>query len=203
MIVLYTRVSTLDQNPDRQLQDKGYDYSFTDYCSGSIDFFERPKGKQVKKLLDDGKLKELHIHSIDRLGRSTLDVLTVWEDLTTKGIIIVCKNPSIRNITEEGKVDKFSELLMSILSMMSSFERGCTRERQLEGIKIRKEKKMYTGRQVGTIDSPERMLKKDKSKRILDYLSKGTYSYTEISKIIGCSPTTIVKVKKVSQMVWK
>jgi DNA invertase Pin-like site-specific DNA recombinase len=71
----------------------------------------------------------------------------------------------------------------------------------LEGIKIRKEKNLYTGRRIGTSDSPERLLKKDKSKRILDYLSKGTYSYTEISKIIGCSPTTIVKVKKVSQMV--
>jgi DNA invertase Pin-like site-specific DNA recombinase len=200
MIVLYSRVSTLDQNPDRQLQDKGYDYVFTDYCSGSIPLFERPKGQQVKKLLDEGKLTELHIHSIDRLGRNTLDVLTTWEELTSRGIIIVCKNPSIRNITEDGKIDKFSELLISILSMMGSFERGLIRERQMEGIKIRKEKNLYTGRRVGTTDTPERLLNKDKSKRILDYLDKG-YPYHEISKIIGCSPTTIVKVKKTSQMV--
>lgn len=201
MRVLYSRVSSIDQNPVRQLQDKNFDYVFTDYCSGSIPLFERPKGQQIKKLLDEGKLTELHIHSIDRLGRNTLDVLTVWEELTTKGIVIVCKNPSIRNISEDGKVDKFSELLMSILSMMSSFERGLIRERQMEGIRIRKEKQLYTGRRVGTVDSPERLLKKEKSKKILDYLSKGTYSYTEISKILGCSPTTIVKVKKVSQMV--
>ena len=201
MKVLYSRVSSEGQSPARQLQDKGYDYVFSDFCSGSIQFFERPKGSQIKRLIDENKLKELHIHSIDRLGRNTLDVLSVWEDLTSKGIIIVCKNPSIRNISEDGKVDKFSELLMSILSMMSSFERGLIRERQAEGIRIRKEKKLYIGRRIGSRDSPERLLGKDKSKRILDYLSKGTYSYNEISKILGCSATTIVKVKRVSQMV--
>jgi len=201
MRILYSRVSTIDQNPERQLQNKNYDYVFTDYCSGSIPLFERPKGKQIKKLLDEDKLQEIHIHSIDRLGRNTLDVLLVWEELTSKGIIIVCKNPNIMNISEDGKVDKFSELLMSILSMMSSFEKGLIRERQMEGIRIRKEKNLYMGRRVGTYDTPERLLKKDKSKRILEYLSKGTYSYAEISKIIGCSPTTIVKVKRVAETV--
>lgn len=201
MRVLYSRVSTLDQNPGRQLKDKDYDYCFTDYCSGGIEFYSRPKGSQIKTLIDQGLLKELHIHSIDRLGRNTLDVLSVWEELTSKGIIIECKNPLIRNIDENGKVDKFSELLMSILSTMSSFERGLIRERQMEGIRIRKEKGLYTGRRVGTKDTPERLLSKDRSKRILEYLSKGTYSYFEISKILGISTSTIVRVKKMSQMV--
>ena len=49
---------------------------------------------------------------------------------------------------------------------MSSFERGLIRERQMEGIRLRKEKQLYTGRRVGTVDSPERLLKKDKSKKI-------------------------------------
>jgi len=202
MKVLYSRVSTLSQNPDRQLQDKNYDYIFTDYCSGSIPLFERPKGSQIKKLIDEGKLTELHIDSIDRLSRGgILSVLSIWEELTNKNIVIVCKNPNIRNIDENGKMDKFSELLLSFLSIVGSYEKSMIKERQMAGIRIRKEKQLYTGRRVGTVDSPERLLKKDKSKKIIDYLSKGTYSYTEISKIVGCSPTTIVKVKKVSQMV--
>ena len=200
MRVLYSRVSTIDQNPDRQLQDNGFDYVLTDYCSGLIPLFERPKGKQLQKLLNEGKLSELHIHSIDRLGRNTLDVLSVWEELTSKGVIIVCKNPSIRNISEDGKVDKFSELLMSILSMMSQFERGLIRERQLEGIKIRKAKGLYSGRRIGSTDTPERFLKREKNKRILEYINKG-YPYAEISKIIPCSSTTIVKVKKTAELV--
>lgn len=202
MRVLYSRVSTLDQNPERQLQDKNYDYIFTDYCSGSIDFYSRPKGSQVKSLIDQGLLKELHIHSIDRLSRGgILSVLSIWEELTSKGIVIVCKNPNIRNIDENGKIDKFSELLLSFLSILGSYEKSMIKERQMEGIRIRKEKGLYTGRRVGTGDTPERLLSKDRSKRILDYLSKGTYSYHEISKIVGCSTTTIVKVKKMSQMV--
>jgi DNA invertase Pin-like site-specific DNA recombinase len=148
-------------------------------------------------MVENGTLKELTVHSIDRLGRSTLDVLTVWEDLTKRGITIICKNPNLRNITEDGKVDKFSELMMGILSTMSSFEKSLIRERQMEGIKIRKEKGLYSGRRIGTRESTNKFLLKKKNQTIIEYLKKGTYSYQEIGKIVGCSTTTITKVKKV------
>jgi DNA invertase Pin-like site-specific DNA recombinase len=198
MRVFYSRVSSDDgsQNPERQLQKlKDFDYVFTDMCSGSIPLFERPKGGQIKKLIDENKLTHLEIHSIDRLGRSTLDVLTVWENMTKKGITITCRNPNIRNIDENGKVDKFSELMMSILSTMSTFEREMIRSRQLEGIKLRKERQLYSGRQVGTKDTPERLLQKERSKAILKYIEKG-YPVREIAKIVPCSKTTITKVRK-------
>ena len=70
----------------------------------------------------------------------------------------------------------------------------------MEGIKIRKEKGLYGGRVIGSIESPEQLLKKGRSKKILEYINKG-YSYDNISKIIPCSKTTIVKVKKVSELV--
>jgi len=201
MIVLYTRVSTVEQNPDRQLQDtKQYDYILTDYCSGSIPLYERPKGSEVKKMIDNGTLTRLVIHDVTRIGRNTLDVLSIWSDLTQRGIVIECKNPNIRNINDDGKVDKFSELMLSILSTMSQFEKSLIRERQLEGIKVRKEKGLYGGRRIGTVDSVQSFLKKKRSQDILNYLSKGTYSYDEISKILSVSTTTITKVKKMSQM---
>jgi DNA invertase Pin-like site-specific DNA recombinase len=202
MKVFYSRVSSNDgtQNPERQLQKlKGFNYVFTDYCSGSIPLFSRPKGSEIKKLIDNGTLKHLEIHSIDRLGRSTLDVLSIWEDLTKRGITVVCRNPNIRNIDENGKVDKFSELMMSILSTMSSFERNLIRDRQMEGIRIRKEKNLYSGRRLGTVDTPERLLQKERSQKILQYLAKD-YPYHEIAKLIPCSRTTIVKVKKTREM---
>jgi len=201
MIVLYTRVSTLEQNPDRQLTNsKEYDYILTDYCSGSIPLYERPKGSEVKKMIDSGTLTRLVIHDVTRIGRNTLDVLSIWSDLTQRGIVIECKNPNIRNINDDGKVDKFSELMLSILSTMSQFEKSLIRERQLEGIKVRKEKGLYGGRRIGTVDSVQSFLKKKRSQDILNYLSKGTYSYDEISKILSVSTTTITKVKKMSQM---
>jgi DNA invertase Pin-like site-specific DNA recombinase len=196
MKVLYTRVSTVEQNIDRQVIDKDkYDYVLTDTCSGSIPLFERPKGSEIEKLISWGKLKELHVHSIDRLGRNTIDVLSTWKDLTEKGIRIICKNPSLQNIDEDGKVDQFSSLLTGILSILSQYEKSIIRERQMEGIRIRKEKGLYRGRRINTSETPTKLLKKPRSKKILEYIDKG-YTYDEISKIIPCSRTTIVKVKK-------
>jgi DNA invertase Pin-like site-specific DNA recombinase len=201
MIVLYTRVSTTDQNPDRQLTNsKEYDYVLTDYCSGSIPLYERPKGSEVKKMIDNSTLTRLVIHDVTRIGRNTLDVLSIWSDLTQRGIVIECKNPNLRNIDETGKVDKFSELMLSILSTMSQFEKSLIKERQMEGIKIRQEKGLYGGRRIGTTDTISSFLKKKRSQDILNYLNKGTYSYDEISKILSVSTTTITKVKKMSQM---
>jgi DNA invertase Pin-like site-specific DNA recombinase len=205
MKVFYSRVSSTDgsQNPARQLQNiKDFDYVLTDYCSGSIPLYERPQGSQIKQLIEKSRITYLEIHSIDRLGRDLLSTLNVWEELTKLGITIVCRNPNIRNIDENGKVDYFSQLMMSMLATMSSFEKSLIRERQLEGIKIRKQKGLYGGRRIGTIDTPERFLKRDKNKKIIEYLKKG-YSYADISRIIPCSATTIVKVKKTAQIVLK
>lgn len=202
MRIFYSRVSTETQNDQRQLQNlKGFDYVLSDTCSGLIPLFERPQGAQLRKLINEGKLTHLEIHSIDRLGRSLLPCLEVWNELTSKGIVIVCRNPMLRNIDEKGKPDKFSELMMSILSTMSSFEKSLIRERQMEGIRIRKQKGLYTGKRIGALTSPENFLKKKKSIAILNYLEKGTYTYNDISKLVGCSPSTIVKAKRIKEQV--
>ena len=106
--------------------------------SGSTRLFEREKGLEIIKLLDGGKLTHLEVHSIDRLGRSTLSVLTTWRELTDKGGIIACRNPNIRNFNEDGTPDKFSELILSILSTMHSFEKDTILQRLREGVRIKK-----------------------------------------------------------------
>ena len=201
MKVFYSRISSNDgsQNDERQLQNlKEFDYVLSDKCSGTIPLWKRPKGSQIKKLITENKLKELHIHSIDRLGRSTIDVLSIWKELTEKGIRVVCRNPNFQNITDEGKTDMFSELMISILSTMSDFERKMIRERQMEGIRIRKEKGLYKGRQIGTTDSIEKFLNKPKSKDILRDLDNG-YGIREISEMRDCSFSTIYKTKRLSE----
>jgi DNA invertase Pin-like site-specific DNA recombinase len=79
---------------------------------------------------------------------------------------------------------------------MSSFEKSLIKERQMEGIRIRQEKGLYGGRKIGSIVSPEKFLNKPKSRKIVEYLNKGNYTYNEISRIVGCSMTTISKVQK-------
>ncbi|MFZ4680314.1 MAG: recombinase family protein [Flavobacterium sp.] len=201
MKVFYSRVSSSDgtQKPDRQLQNiEGFDYVLTDYCSGSIPLYERPKGSQIKSLIDQNKLSHLEIHDFSRLGRSTLDCLTVYKELTQLGIRIVCRNPNIVNIGDDGKPEIFSELLLSLLSVLNSYEKSLIRERQMEGIRIRKEKGLYSGRRIGTTISDEKFLSSPKSKTILSYLEKG-YTFQEISKIVPCSRTTVQKVSNLNK----
>ena len=201
MKVFYSRISTNDgsQNDERQLQNiKEFDYVLSDKCSGTIPLWERPKGGQIKKLIDDNQLKELHIHSIDRLGRNTIDVLSIWKELTELGVRVVCRNPNFQNITDDGKTDMFSELMISILSTMSDFERKMIRERQMEGIRIRKEKGLYKGRQIGTTDTIHKFLNKPKSISIIKDLDNG-YGIREISNMRDCSNSTIYKVIKLRE----
>ena len=201
MKVFYSSVSSSDgtQKPDRQLQNiEGFDYVLTDYCSGSIPLYKRPKGSQIKSLIDQNKLAHLEIHDFSRLGRSTLDCLTVYKELTQLGIKIVCRNPNIVNIGDDGKPEIFSELLLSLLSVLNSYEKSLIRERQMEGIRIRKEKGLYSGRRIGTTISNEKFLNSPKSKTILSYLERG-YTFQEISKIVPCSRTTVQKVSNLNK----
>ena len=200
MKVFYSRVSSSDgsQKHDRQLMDlKGFDYVFTDSCSGLIDLFDRPKGSQLKRLIDQGKLTHLEIHAIDRLGRSALSILDNYNYLTQQGVRIVCRNPQLSNFNEDGKPDPFSDLLLNLFASIAQYERSLTVSRILEGVAARKAKNLYTGRVVGSSESTEKFLKKSKSKKIIELLQKG-YSYSEISSIVPCSTGTIVKVNKLN-----
>jgi len=87
-------------------------------------------------------------------------------------------------------------MIISILSIMAKFERNMILSRQKEGIAIAKLKNLYRGRKVGTKETREKFFKKDRNQKILQYLNKG-YRYNEISKIIGCSYSTINKVKNI------
>ena len=107
-------------------------------------------------------------------------------------------NVNFQNLNNEGKTDMFSELMISILSTMSDFERKMIKERQMEGIRIRKEKGLYTGRKVGTVVSPEKFLQREKSQMILKDLENG-YSSKEIIFRCRCSYSTISKVKNLNE----
>jgi DNA invertase Pin-like site-specific DNA recombinase len=175
-----------------------FDYIFVDKCSGSIEFFERPKGSQIKELIDLKKLTHLEIHSIDRLGRSTIDVLKIWQYLTEMGIRVVCRNPNLTNFKADGSQDEVSQMIISILSIMANFERQMILQRQREGIELAKRKGIYRGRKIGTKETKATFCEKTRNQKILSYLEKN-YKYNEISKIVRCSYSTINKVKSINQ----
>lgn len=198
MKLFYSRVSSATQSNERQkIKTKNFDYILEDTCSGSIPLYDRPKGKQIKELIEAGTIKLLEVHSIDRLGRNTIDVLNTWNELTEQGITIVCRNPNLRNFDTNGKADAVSEMIIAILSIMAKFERQQIRERQAEGIAIAKLKGKYHGRKINSTESTEKFLNKPKSILIRKLLDKGR-TYHEIRKIVNCSPSTIKKVKTLS-----
>jgi DNA invertase Pin-like site-specific DNA recombinase len=143
-------------------------------------------------------LTHLEVHSIDRLGRSTIDVLLTWQKLTELGVKIVCRNPNLTNFKSDGTEDEVSSMIISILSIMASFERKMILTRQQEGILLAKMKGKYRGRKIGTQETKRSFLNKPRNQKILSYLDKD-YPYSEISKIVGCSFSTINKVKTIKQ----
>ena len=100
MNILYCRVSSLDQNSERQkLGGNTYNKVIEDKCSGSIPFFERPGGKMIREMIKKGSISELSVSSIDRLGRNLLDILNTIQYFTEKGISIFIANGAGANVS--------------------------------------------------------------------------------------------------------
>ena len=124
--------------------------------------------------------------------------------MTDLKIRVVCRNPNIQNFNEDGTVDSFSEMMFSLLSVMSSFEKSMIDSRRKEGIErtMKLHPERYSGRKIGTTISPEKFLMKTKSQNIIKDLDNG-YTTREIMEMRRCSPSTIDKVKKLRTEVYE
>lgn len=197
MNILYVRVSSFFQNSERQkINKKDYDLVIEDVISGSVPFFERPGGKQVLKYLNDGVIKCLYVHQIDRLGRNLRDVLNTAHTFTVKATPICFIAQGLRTIDEDGKENPISKLIISILGTVGEMERNQIRERQLEGIAIAKVQGKFTGRKPGSKEDTLKFLSKPQNQKALTLLKKG-YKASEAAKISGIHINTVTKIKKV------
>ncbi len=146
----YIRVSTRDQNEDRQLialNEAGIDGNFIFLDKQSGKDFKRP---QYKKLLKKMKKDDLlYIKSIDRLGRNYEEILEQWRILTKeKGIDIVVLDMPLLD-TRRGKdlMGTFiSDIVLQILSFVAENERANIRQRQAEGIAAARARGVKFGR---------------------------------------------------------
>lgn len=146
----YVRVSSLDQNEDRQmieLQKKNIPEKniYMDKLSGKN--FERPAYKRLFKKLKQGDL--LYIMSIDRLGRNYVEIQEQWRILTKeKGIdIVVLDMPLLDTRTGKDLMGTFiSDLVLQILSFVAQNERENIKKRQAQGIAAAKARGVRFGR---------------------------------------------------------
>lgn len=197
MIALYTRVSTLDQTTCRQEVDVEGMTVFSDKCSGSIAFQERPAGKRVIQILENGELEELVVHSLDRLGRDLLDILQTIQIFTEAEVPIVVRKEGLRTLDSDGKPNPTAKMVISILGVVAEMERNLIKERQLEGIAIAKAQGKYLGRKPGSVETRKAFLQKPRTKKIIELLQRGLKGY-EIQKLLGASPNTISKVRRLA-----
>ena len=135
----YLRVSSGDQNPERQLEGISLDRVFTDKASGKD--IQRPALDSLLASVREGDT--LVVHSMDRLARNLDDLRRLVQTLTERGVRIEFVKESL---TFTGEDSPMANLMLSVMGAFAEFERALLRERQRQGIALAKQRGAYRGR---------------------------------------------------------
>ncbi|MBC6972463.1 recombinase family protein [Bacillus sp. Xin] len=149
----YIRVSTKDQNEQRQLHKmmkRGVEARriFVDKASGR--HFDRPQYQLLRKILSTGDI--VYIDALDRMGRNYDEVISEWKYITRElqADIVVLENETLfdsRKFREMGDMGCLMEdQFLSLLSYVADQERKKIRQRQVEGIAVAKSQGKHLGR---------------------------------------------------------
>jgi DNA invertase Pin-like site-specific DNA recombinase len=141
MIFNYIRVSTVQQNTERQLLGVACDREFVEKVSGKD--ANREELQKLLLIIRDGDL--VNVHELSRLARNTQDLLHIVDEVLAKGASIKFHKENL-HFDANKKTDAFQNLMLTMLSAISQFERDLMLERQREGIAIAKQKGKYKGR---------------------------------------------------------
>ena len=138
MNIAYIRVSTVEQNEQRQIEAmKPFTIEKWFIEKISAKDTNRPKLQELLEFAREGDT--IHVHDFSRLARSTKDLLDIVEQLTQKNIYLVSNKENINTSTPTGK------LMLTMIGAINEFERCNLLERQREGIAIAKRNGKYTG----------------------------------------------------------
>ena len=148
----YVRVSTLDQNPERQLEGIEVDRIFTDKASGKDVHRE-----QLDALMGFARSGDtVIVHSMDRLARNLDDLRRIVQTLTEKEVRIDFIK---ENLSFTGDDSPMANLMLSVMGAFAEFERALLKERQREGIALAKQRGAYSGRKRSLTDADIIVLK--------------------------------------------
>lgn len=196
MKVKYIRWSTLQQTGARQLLDsKDYDLLLQEQISGSVKFADRPKGAELLRLITAGRIKELHVEELTRLGRNAHDTVSTLQLCEDHGVNVVVDNMGLHSIVN-GKVNSIFKIITYLLSAVGEQERENIRERTEAGKIAARNNGVIFGRPTGTNENKKDFLDKEDNKKVARLLKEDKNSIREIAKIAGVSPSTVQKVKQ-------
>lgn len=191
----YCRVSSIDQNPERQLiemrkLDIDEKNVFLDKQSGKD--FQRENWKRLCRKLKRGDV--LFIKSIDRLGRNYDDILFVWRHLTKeKGVDIVVLDMPLLD-TRQGRDltgTLIADIVLQLLSYVAQTEREFNKQRQAEGIAAAKARGVKFGR--------EPKEKPPQYEKALREWREGRCSARQAGIYCGCAHRTFLKWAKAEE----
>ena len=197
MKIKYNRTSTIQQEGKRFDLDKNeYDLTLFDKgVSGKIPFSEREGGIKLTTLVHEGKVTEVVVEELSRLGRNTIDTLTTLKFFEDNGVNVVVKSMGNLQSMVNGKKNPIWNLITSVMSSLYELERENILERTEMGRKMYVMNGGKLGRKIGTTENRSDFLKKEKTQKILSLLEKGK-SVRDISGRLGVSTKTVVKVRK-------
>jgi DNA invertase Pin-like site-specific DNA recombinase len=159
MKVVYARISTANQNAERQMKQEG-NKVYLDVCSGVLPFAERVEAKKLLKAKD---VTQIEVQSVDRLGRNLSDILNTLDYFTKKGIDIYIVDCGLHTIVN-GKPNEFATLLIQIMGAIAEAERKNIKERTRQGIAIAKAKGVYKGKKRGANMKPDKLTERHAEK---------------------------------------
>lgn len=178
MQIAYVRVSTVEQNEQRQIEAiEKYNIEKWFVEKVSAKDTNRPKLQEMLEFIREGDT--LHIHDFSRLARSTKDLLEIVETLNRKGVTLVSNKESIDTSTPTGK------LMLTMIAAINEFERTNLLERQREGIAIAKRNGVYQGRKPISIPDFEFHYSRYQNREI---------TKVQLAKELGISRPTLYKL---------
>ena len=147
----YVRVSTLEQNTERQLEGIDVAKMFTEKASGKDT--KRPQLEALMGFVRDGDT--VVVHSMDRLARNLDDLRRIVQTLTGRGVRIEFIK---EHLSFTGEDSPLANLMLSVMGAFAEFERALIHERQREGIALAKQRGAYRGRKKSLSEAALREL---------------------------------------------
>jgi len=171
MKAIYIRVSTSEQNTDRQKINVQDCKIYEEKVSGVIPFAERPYASKLIKDIINGLVDEVEVSNLNRLGRNMKDIITTIAFFNEHKVNLFVKDLNINSLDGEKKQTQAFFLISSVMAMVSEMQRTEIRDNTLQGIEIAKKKGVYQARTTRGAVSIEKLL--EKYKNVVKDIKKG------------------------------
>jgi DNA invertase Pin-like site-specific DNA recombinase len=201
-VYFYSRISSITQNSQRQIENfkKHPNYEvknlYMDKIQGNVPFMDRPQAiKLFDAITSDSKqLNTVVVDSIERLGRSLLDILNTIQIFSTNKINLHSLKEGFSTLLEDGRENPMAKLVVACMGSIGELERNKIKERCTEGIAIAKGAGKYTGRKIGSTQGDDKTLQRHAD--VVLKLKRGL-TVRDISAVTGKSSATITNVRKI------